>query len=1233
MIPEDASGRPGGRLHNRTIVFTGAGGHLGHAAGLALLREGARLVATSPHRDALDALAAEAASLGLAGRLSTIAADPGQPGECQRVAAEIGAQATAVDTLVNHVETAGPKQPLERIPFTRDDLARLGEIAPRGPREGPAAGAPRPAAAGTMFDVASALVGGPWLMTRALLPHMARGGAIVNVSTVFAHLPCYGRIPYVVPKAALNALSAGLARELGRSERGLRVNTLLLGPIESDQTRLVFEEMDRLKGVEPGTTAHTFLDAINVRTPGASGEPPRPVLPRTEDVVAALAWLASPEASSMAAQTLEVTGGMQLPAESRADLVSWPDMRLVDLTDRVVLIVGGADIDEALAYANAHLDRGAHVVLALRQLEALERARLRVVERARRPLHLLQADPLKRDSVARASRFLADRYGRLDAVLVLPTARPGAWGASLATASEDTVRRFVAEEIVAPVAIASSLSAEFKRLQRGLKDPPAITFVTTRDDRAGNAFAEIARAGIETLMRVWRHEDEHDASVGRRRFAVTPNQVVRFGSEEDDLPFTIDWTLTLANRVRRMDALNLWVPQRIGRATGKSATPLSTERTLLGLHTGRHVVITGASAGIGAQLSRFLAIAGARVLMAARDQRKLEQTREEIVADLAAVGYPDPAQRVFVMPSVDVGDEASLAQLVERATSLFGRVDILINNAGIAGAEEMVVDMPLAAWEHTLAANLVSNYSLIRKLAPRMKAVGRGKVLNVSSYFGGEKYVAVPYPNRSDYAVSKAGQRALAEILSRHLGPEIQINALAPGPVEGARLRGGEDRPGLFARRGRLVLENKRLNAVHGAVLAALDEGQPLADVLALLSANAVGRLSSRPGLPKGFARLLAEIARSNPAAACSQYLLDAPMARKLARRLQLAALLQDPAQIDTFMTAFVDAPEPFFPRDEVRREEEGIRDSILAMLHLHRMPTDEDVALSTVFHLADDNVSGETFHPSGGLKFDRSVTEGEMLGRAGAEELAQLAGKRVLLIGECLRDELVALAEAFGAAGAGRVFVVTRERATAEQLARQLAGAVAVPVDVRAGNGEFETVMDDIVREVGGLDIVVSTPFARLPQKLLAAPIGESWDRVLDEADFARLCRDQLTHHFRVARKAALQRRCQIALVTPDTSRDSTREEFALALFVKTSLHALSVTLGVEGERLPTTPAVTQVQLTRRSRAEEPRNEKELAEERARFVDAVLRAALPAPTPAESRYLSRIYRGNAVTV
>ena len=111
------------------------------------------------------------------------------------------------------------------------------------------------------------------------------------------------------------------------------------------------------------------------------------------------------------------------------------------------------------------------------------------------------------------------------------------------------------------------------------------------------------------------------------------------------------------------------------------------------------------------------------------------------------------------------------------------------------------MDMSLDDWNRTMHANLISNYALIRKYAPLMKQQGTGSVLNVSSYFGGEKYVAVAYPNRADYAVSKAGQRVLAEILSRHLGPEIQINALAPGPVDGARLRGLGGAPGLFERR------------------------------------------------------------------------------------------------------------------------------------------------------------------------------------------------------------------------------------------------------------------------------------------------------------------------------------------------------------------------------------------------------------------------------------------------
>ncbi|MEM9691920.1 MAG: hypothetical protein AAGA56_05215 [Myxococcota bacterium] len=85
------------------------------------------------------------------------------------------------------------------------------------------------------------------------------------------------------------------------------------------------------------------------------------------------------------------------------------------------------------------------------------------------------------------------------------------------------------------------------------------------------------------------------------------------------------------------------------------------------------------------------------------------------------------------------------------------------------------------------------------------------------------------------------------------------------------------------------------------------------------------------------------------------------------------------------------------------------------------------------------------------------------------------------------------------------------------------------------------------IAEKEGHVDAVVSTPFPRLPLKPLAAAADEDWSHVLTRDDFADLVRDQLSHHFRVAKVAALSPRCQVVLVVPETSRGTTREEFAL--------------------------------------------------------------------------------------
>ncbi|EED34780.1 oxidoreductase, short chain dehydrogenase/reductase family [Luminiphilus syltensis NOR5-1B] len=1201
----------GGRLHDKVVILTGAAGNIGSYISRSLLREGANLVMTGRNEPKLQAFVEGLVEEGFDRDNILIAiGDSAKADICREIVKATVNHFGNIDVLVNNAGGAGPRRTLRDIPFSESERLARGDDE-------------------TMLDAAMNLLAGAWNMTRAAVPHMSEGGSIVNVSTIFSRTHYYGRIPYVVPKSGLNALSIGLAKELGE-EHGIRVNTLFPGPIESERIDTVFGNMDALQSAPAGATSQEFRDLMITRRENPDGEYEYRY-PTPNDVASTVTWLASEESAALSGHHIEVTNGMQVPAQSRSKLVSWPDKRLEDLSGQVVFLLAGSDYEDALAFAERHMVSGAKVVLAFRSLESLGLARSLCASRDLESIHLLHLEPLRRESADRCFDYIRDHFGRLDGIVVLPRSGNGEHGYSLSTAGDDDVEAFVRDEIISPVAFAAALAINLDRWGI-LEEAPALTYVTNPTDGHGDYLNEVKRAAIEALIRIWRHEDRQMRKKGEREWAMLPNQLVRYdNNEEDNLTFTADWAATLTNRVRRMDPINLWVPESIMRATGKSGMPQSIQRVLPGLHKGRTAVITGGSLGIGLQLGRFLAIAGARVLLSARSKEKLEEARHEIVEELRGVGYPNAHQRVHILPDIDVGDEEALERLYNHSIELFGNVDFLINNAGISGAEEMVVDMSLEAWNRTMYANLISNYSLIRKYAPKMKANGYGVVLNVSSYFGGEKYVAVAYPNRADYAVSKAGQRVLAEILSRHLGPEIRINALAPGPVDGARLRGLGGAPGLFERRGRLVLENKRLNSVHKAVLAALREGAT-PEVIMALSRNALGDAKPTAGQSKALDKLFAQVEDSPEGGNSTAFLLNRDLAEKLMNRLVTGGLFT-PESATQFMEGFVDAPAIFFDEKSVNKAAAGIEAGILNRLHLHKMPTDEQIGLSTVFHLADDIASGETFHPSGGLKFDRSVTEGELLLPPDRDSLAKLKGKRVVLIGDSMREELSAIGNGFINQGVASLTVLTRSPEACEEVQHSLQKSNSVTLDVRCIEDNIEDALDDLLQNQGGFDVVVSAPFSRLPYNPLAAEREGSWNRVLSHTDFARLIDEQLTHHFRVARRAALVPNCQIVLLTPDTSFVSSREEFALALFVKNSLHAFTVTLGVETERLPTVPAVNQVQLTRRARAEEPATESELQEEMERLVSAVLQCAVPAPSPSESRYLARIFRGNAVTV
>lgn len=1209
-MSEQTQSTAGARLAGRTVIVTGAAGNIGSHVTRKALREGAQVVLTGRNTDKLEALVKALTDEGFnADALLIASGDCADAEACRQIAAAAVRRFGQIDVLINNAGGPGPRRTLREIPFTDAQKRALGDDE-------------------TMNEAAMNLLGGPWNMARAVVPHMSRCGSIVNVSTIFSRTRYFGRIPYAVPKSGLNALSLALARELG-GERGIRVNTVFPGPVKSERIDNMFATMDSLQDKPAGTTSSEFRGLMTNKRIDEHDKLDFHY-PTPDDIASTLLFLASDESAGFSGHAFEVTNGMQVPAQSRSNLVSWPDERLVDLNNRVVLVLGGSDVDDALTFAQRNMRRGARIVLGMRTLQGVGRAESRIDAIGKSGIHVQHLDPLRSETVDRVFQFLIDHFSRLDGIIVLPAIANGEHGYSLATADDDEVRSFIESEVVAPIAFASAVTRNLDNWM-GRGNAPPITFVTNQDDGRGNRLNDVKRAAVEELIRIWRFE-ERPAEESKWGWANVPNQIVRYDNDEaDNLAFAADWTATLNNGVRKMDPINLWVPRNILRATGKTAMPRSIERVLPGLHHGKTAVITGGSLGIGMQLGRFLAMAGARVLLSARSTEKLAAAREEIVQELQGVGYPDPGSRVSILGDIDVSSEAAMQKLFDHAIDLYGEVDFLINNAGIAGAEEMVVDMSLDDWNFTMEANLISNYSLIRKFAPLMKARGTGGILNVSSYFGGEKYLAVAYPNRGDYAVSKAGQRVLAEILSRHLGPEIQINAAAPGPVDGARLRGQPGAPGLFDRRGRLILENIRLTRVHTAVMTMLEAGES-PEILLEVARNSIDEIAQRPDQPKALRRLLVQAGEGNPDANASRYLLSAELAPKLVRRLTDGGLLERDVA-DRFLEAFVPSPMPFFAEADVQNQAEKIGADILARLHLHKMPTNEQVALSTVFSLADPVVSGEAFHPSGGLKFDRSVTEGELMLRPDSEDLRRLGGKHVVLIGDIMRRELTEIANGFIRYGVTTITLLTHSEEAGTEVRHMIDLPDSVTLNVKTCGDNLEDALAEVLKESGRFDVIVNTPFVRLPLNALTAEPNESWDNVLSRDQFAGVVNDHLTHHFRVARIAALVPRCQIVLVTPDTSRASTREEFALALFVKNSLHAFTVTLGVEGERLPTVPAVNQVQLTRRARTEEPSTEQEVEEEMGRLVYAVLQCSVPAPSPQESRYLSRIFRGNAVTV
>jgi NAD(P)-dependent dehydrogenase (short-subunit alcohol dehydrogenase family) len=189
---------------------------------------------------------------------------------------------------------------------------------------------------------------------------------------------------------------------------------------------------------------------------------------------------------------------------------------------------------------------------------------------------------------------------------------------------------------------------------------------------------------------------------------------------------------------------------------------------------GKVAIITGGGYGIGKQIAIAYSRAGAAIVLAARSQGPLEETRSEL---------SQKGARCFAV-TADVSQEADCKRMVDTALAQFGRVDVLVNNAGIAGPTKKTTEMSLAEWREVIDINLTGAWLASRAVIPTMERQHSGDILNISSGAGRRGY-----PLRSPYAASKWGMIGLTQTLAGEWGTAgIRANCICPGAVEGPRI-------------------------------------------------------------------------------------------------------------------------------------------------------------------------------------------------------------------------------------------------------------------------------------------------------------------------------------------------------------------------------------------------------------------------------------------------------------
>ena len=232
-------------------------------------------------------------------------------------------------------------------------------------------------------------------------------------------------------------------------------------------------------------------------------------------------------------------------------------------------------------------------------------------------------------------------------------------------------------------------------------------------------------------------------------------------------------------------------------------------------------MVTGGGSGIGKAIAMTLARSGYTLVL----NDVVPNAGEQVLQEIERAG----GKALFI--PADVSDVNQVRRMFQETERHFGRIDLLVNNAGIPGAFSLIVDMPDETWHNTIAVHLNGTFYCLREAARLMLLSGYGRIINIASIAG-----IMGTPGSGEYGAAKAGIINLTKTAAKELGPyNITVNAIAPGMV-------GTKTNLKLQEKGSPFIQT----AIEGTPTGRMTTPEEIADLMVFLSSSAAGNINGQ---------------------------------------------------------------------------------------------------------------------------------------------------------------------------------------------------------------------------------------------------------------------------------------------------------------------------------------------------------------------------------------------------